>query len=46
MIRALAYPKFRLTLAKQHELLADYPPYRETVTVPNPPPRRQCGASR
>ena len=41
LIRALAYPKFRLTAVEQHELLADYLPYCEavTVTVPNPPPR-------
>ncbi len=39
LIRALAYPKFKLTAVEQHELLADYLPYCETVTVPNPPPR-------
>ena len=27
LIRALGYPKFRLTLAEQEELLADYLPF-------------------
>lgn len=39
LIRALAYPKFKLTVAEQQELLGDYLPYCETVTVPNPAPR-------
>ena len=37
-IRVLAYPKFRLTPAEQHELLADYLPYAQTVRIPQPPP--------
>jgi len=39
LIRVLAYPKFRLSAADQHELLADYLPYATTVAVPQPPPR-------
>jgi uncharacterized protein len=38
LIRVLAYPKFRLTPAEQHELLADYLPYAHTVRIPKPPP--------
>ena len=38
LIRVLAYPKFRLTFAEQHELLADYLPYAQTVRIPQPPP--------
>jgi len=38
LIRVLAYPKFRLTPAEQHELLADYLPYAQTVRIPQPPP--------
>ncbi len=35
----LAYPKFRLDLQEQHELIADYLPYAEAVRIPRPPPR-------
>ncbi len=38
LVRVLAYPKFRLSSAEQHELLADYLPYAETVRTPQPPP--------
>ena len=38
LVRVLAYPKFRLSPAEQHELLADYLPYAETVRIPLPPP--------
>jgi putative PIN family toxin of toxin-antitoxin system len=38
LIRVLAYPKFRLLPAEQHELLADYLPYAHTVTIPRPAP--------
>ena len=38
LIRALAYPKFRLTPEQQHELLADYLPYAVSVHIPQPPP--------
>ena len=31
LLRALAYPKFRLTADEQHELLADYLPYATTI---------------
>lgn len=39
LIRVLAYPKFKLTADEQRELLADYLPYAEVVTIPEPPPR-------
>lgn len=38
LTRVLAYPKFKLTPAEQHELLSDYLPWAETVKVPVPPP--------
>ncbi len=38
LIRALAYPKFRLAAHEQEELLADYLPYCKTVRIPSPPP--------
>lgn len=34
LIRVLAYPKFKLTVAEQQELLADYLPYCTTVPMP------------
>lgn len=39
LMRVLAYPKFKLDAAAQQELLADYLPWAEVVTVPEPPPR-------
>lgn len=38
LIRALAYPKFKLSAPEQEELLADYLPYCKTVRIPAPPP--------
>ena len=38
LVRVLAYPKFRLSVAEQEELLADYLPYAETARIPNPAP--------
>ncbi len=38
LLRALAYPKFKLSPAEQEELLADYLPWCETVGIPEPPP--------
>jgi putative PIN family toxin of toxin-antitoxin system len=38
LLRTLGYPKFKLSAAEQEELLADYLPWCETVTIPNPPP--------
>ena len=35
LIRVLAYPKFKLTSADREELLGDYLPWCETVTVPD-----------
>ena len=39
LMRALAYPKFKLAGQEQEELLADYLPYCKTVRIPAPPPR-------
>ncbi len=39
LIRALAYPKFRLTAAEQEELLGDYLPWCEVVQMPARRPR-------
>ena len=39
LVRVLAYPKFKLSVAEQHELLADVMPWMRVVRVPNPPPR-------
>lgn len=39
LIRVLAYPKFKLDAQDQQELLADYLPWAEVVSVPEPPPR-------
>ena len=38
LIRVLAYPKFKLSLQEQQELLADYLPYSKAVAIPCPPP--------
>ncbi len=34
LMRALAYPKFKLSAAEQHELIAEYLPYCTTVRLP------------
>jgi len=39
LIRVLAYPKFKLTLEEQHDLLADYLPWAEIFRGPDPPLR-------
>ena len=39
LVRALAYPKFRLSPGEQQELLADYLPYCIAVPPPAKPPR-------
>ena len=39
LMRVLTYPKFTLDAQEQQELLADYLPWAEVVTVPEPPPR-------
>ena len=39
LIRALAYPKFKLSADEQQELLADYLPYCATLRIPAKPPR-------
>ncbi len=39
LVRALSYPKFKLSDLAQGELLADYLPYCETVRMPAKPPR-------
>ena len=38
LMRALSYPKFKLSAAEQEELLADYLPYCTTVRIPARPP--------
>jgi len=35
LIRVLSYPKFKLTADEREDLLGDYLPWCETVTVPN-----------
>ena len=43
LIRVLGCPKFRFSSEEQEDLLADYLPFCETVTVPNPaPPTPPC----
>jgi putative PIN family toxin of toxin-antitoxin system len=39
LVRALAYPKFRLAAEERQELLADYLPYCTAVRMPEAPPR-------
>jgi putative PIN family toxin of toxin-antitoxin system len=39
LMRAMAYPKFRLTPDEQRELLSDYLPYCSAVRMPTAPPR-------
>lgn len=39
LVRVLAYPKFKLSPGEQHDLLADYLPWTETVRIPSPAPR-------
>jgi putative PIN family toxin of toxin-antitoxin system len=39
LLRALTYPKFRLTPHDQQELLADYLPYCTAITMPAKPPK-------
>lgn len=38
LIRALNYPKFKLEMQEQQELLADYLPFCEVVGLPRTPP--------
>ncbi len=42
LIRVLSYPKFKLTGDEREDLLADYLPWCETVTVPNPTEVPDC----
>jgi putative PIN family toxin of toxin-antitoxin system len=37
LLRALAYPKFKLSVTEQEELLADFLPYVETTAIPDAP---------
>ena len=39
LMRALAYPKFKLSPDEQQELLADYLPYCTTARIPAKPPK-------
>jgi putative PIN family toxin of toxin-antitoxin system len=38
LLRVLAYPKFKLSTEEQKDLLGDYLPYVEVVTLPTPWP--------
>jgi uncharacterized protein len=38
LVRVLAYPKFKLTVAEQQNLLAGYFLYTHVVQIPEPPP--------
>lgn len=42
LIRVLSYPKFRLTDDEREDLLADYLPWCEIVTVTDPPDTPDC----
>jgi uncharacterized protein len=43
LMRVLAYPKFKLDVQEQQELLGDYLPYTETVRIaPSPPAVPEC----
>ena len=42
LIKVLSYPKFRLTDAEITEILGDYLPWCETVTVSRPPDLPDC----
>lgn len=39
LVRALAYPKFKLDAPEREELLADYLPFADVVRIPDPPPK-------
>lgn len=39
LVRVLAYPKFKLDVGQQRELLADYVPYATAVAMPARPPK-------
>jgi len=39
LMRTLTYPKFKLTVEEQRELLADYLPYCTPINMPAKPPR-------
>ncbi|MCC7184417.1 MAG: putative toxin-antitoxin system toxin component, PIN family [Rhodocyclaceae bacterium] len=38
LLRALAYPKFKLSAQEQKDLLGDFLPYAEVITLPTPWP--------
>ena len=42
LIRVLRYPKFRLTREEREDILTDYLPWCETVTVSEPPAVPHC----
>ena len=39
LLRAIAYPKFKLSASDQEELLAEYLPFCESVRIPTKPPK-------
>lgn len=38
LVRALGYPKFRLSAVERDDLLAEYLPWVQVVRIPEPPP--------
>lgn len=42
LIRVLTYPKFRLSNDEREDLLADYLPWCETITISSPPDVPDC----
>ena len=38
LLRVLSYPKFKLTAQEQQDLLGDFLPYAEVITLPTPWP--------
>ncbi|WP_419940353.1 PIN domain-containing protein [Candidatus Palauibacter sp.] len=42
LVRVLCYPKFRLTDGEREDLLADYLPFCESISVVDPPQVPEC----
>jgi uncharacterized protein len=38
LVTVFNYPKFKLSASEQEDLLADFLPFCETITIPDPPP--------
>ena len=43
LVRVLCYPKFRLTDGEREDLLADYLPFCESISVVDPPKFQSAG---